>query len=57
MLPKEEAMDRRRLDTAKSDYHKPKLKIYGDIRELTETTALNGKQDGGKGSKASLKTA
>jgi hypothetical protein len=43
-------------EARKRAYHKPKLKLYGDIRELTETKGLNGKQDGGIGKFASLKT-
>lgn len=34
---------------SKKPYQKPQLQVYGDLREITQTFAMNGKMDGGTG--------
>ncbi len=42
-------MDKSSSDAPKKAYHKPRLRVYGDIRELTETNPTGkGKPDGAK---------
>ncbi len=41
-------MQHERPESSKRVYHRPSLKIYGGIRELTETSSYTGqKNDGG----------
>jgi len=37
---------------AKKPYAKPKLAVYGTIRELTKTVGTHGKADGGRSVRA-----
>jgi len=34
---------------SKKIYQKPQLQVYGDLREITQTFAMKGAGDGGKG--------
>jgi hypothetical protein len=33
----------------KKPYSKPKLTVYGTVRELTQSTGINGRRDGARG--------
>jgi hypothetical protein len=33
----------------KKPYTKPKLTVYGTVRELTQSTGINGQKDGARG--------
>jgi len=47
-IHQEDAMQHERPESSKRVYHRPSLKIYGGIRELTETSSYTGqKNDGG----------
>jgi hypothetical protein len=35
----------------KASYEKPKLLVFGDVKELTQAAGKTGAADGGKGSK------
>jgi hypothetical protein len=42
-------MGKERRKVPKQSYHRPRLKIYGDIRELTQNAGISSKkQDGFK---------
>jgi len=34
---------------SKKTYQRPQLQVYGDLREITQTFAMKGAGDGGKG--------
>jgi hypothetical protein len=45
-----ERSDKREIkpaDSKKKPYSRPRLEIYGNIREITQTTGKTGKSDGG----------
>lgn len=45
-------MDKPVKREAKKPYSKPKLTVYGTVRELTQSTGVNGQRDGARGQRA-----
>jgi hypothetical protein len=43
-------MDKERKQPERKPYAKPRLKLYGDIRQLTKNAARNAVRDGGSNS-------
>jgi hypothetical protein len=37
------------VDSPKKQYEPPRLEVYGDIRQITQTAGMTGQSDGGHG--------